>query len=159
MKKNQLILVIVVAVLILAGGTTWYVLSSQKKTQQAPMMQDQTQQVLTLSPDDIGLTIDFRSDNKAMKFTVAKADGINSIEYQIAYSKDQKGQTVSEGLIGTVDMNPGDKTAGIGYREFGTCSSGVCRYDTVTSPITLTLKIVKSDGKIYQATKTVSLPQ
>lgn len=158
MKRNQLIIAVVAAVLVLLGGTTWYVMS-QKKTQQAPMAQDQTQQVLTLSPDDIGLTVAFRSDNKAMKFTVSKADGINSIEYQIAYTKDQKGDKVSEGLIGTVDMNPGDKTAGISYREFGTCSSGVCRYDTVVSPITLTLKIVKADGKTYQVEKTVTLPQ
>lgn len=158
MKPKQLLITAVVVVLLIAGGATWFVMS-QKKTQQVPAAADQTQQVLTLSPDDIALTVDFRADNKAMKFTVGKADGINSIEYQISYTKNVKGENVSEGLIGTVDMNPGDKTAAIGYREFGTCSSGVCRYDTVVSPITLTLKIIKSDGKTYQVVKTVNLPQ
>lgn len=158
MKPKQLLIVAVVVVLLLAGGATWYVMSQKKQTAR-PVAEDQTQQVLTLSPDEIGLTVAFRADNKAMKFNVANADGINSIEYQISYMKTVNGDSVSEGLIGTVDMNPGDKTAGIGFREFGTCSSGVCRYDVVASPITLTLKIIKSDGKTYQVTKTVSLPQ
>lgn len=149
--------VIIVIVGLVAGGI-WLMASKKATTQQIPAVTDQTQQVQTLSPDSIGLSVAFRSDNKAMKFTVANADGINSIEYQISYNKIINGEQVSEGLIGTVDMNPGDKTAGIGYREFGTCSSGVCRYDNVISPITLTLKIVKSDGKVYQVVKQVNLP-
>ena len=147
----------VVLVVILVGVGTWFVLG-QKKTQ-TPAIMDETQNVLTLSPDAIGLSVAFRADKKAMKFTVGNADGINSIEYQISYTKNVKGEDVPEGLIGTVDMNPGDKTASIGYREFGTCSSGVCRYDTVVSPVKLTLKVVKSDGKVYQVEKTVSIPQ
>lgn len=160
MKWNMWYTVAVAAVVVvlLAGGGLWFTLS-RNKTQQIPAVTDDTQQVLTLSPDAIGLTIAFRSDNKAMKFTVANASGMNSIDYQISYTKNIKGEDVPEGLIGTVDMNPGDKTAGIGYREFGTCSSGVCRYDTVVSPIKLTLKIVKSDGKVYQVEKSVDLPK
>ena len=158
MKQKQwyVIVAVVVAVLLIGVGT-WLVLGSKKA--QKPAIMDETQNVLTLSPDAIGLSFAFRSDNKAMKFTVANANGINSIEYQISYTKNVKGEDVPEGLIGTVDMNPGDKTASIGYREFGTCSSGVCRYDTVVSPVKVTLKVVKSDGKVYQVEKTVTIPQ
>lgn len=157
--KQWYMLIAAVVVIVLVGGGVWLLASKKSSgTQQIPAYTDQAQ-VLTLSPDAIGLTIAFRADNKAMKFTVGNASGINSIEYQISYNKTVSGDTVPEGLIGTVDMNPGDKTAGIGYREFGTCSSGVCRYDSVTSPITLTLKLVKSDGKIYQVEKKVNLPQ
>ena len=158
-KNWYIIAAVVVALIVLVGGGVWLLASKKTATQQIPAFSDQTQQVLTLQPDAIGLSVAFRSDNKAMKFTVGNASGINSIEYQISYTKSLQGQNVPEGLIGTVDMNPGDKTAGIGYREFGTCSSGVCRYDTVVSPVTLTLKIVKSDGKIYQVVKTVTIPQ
>ncbi|HYK07902.1 MAG TPA: hypothetical protein VEW42_00210 [Candidatus Eisenbacteria bacterium] len=147
----------VVVVVLLVGIGTWFVLNRSAK--KVPAIMDETQNVLTLSPDAIGLSVAFRADNKAMKFTVANANGINSIEYQISYTKNVKDEDVPEGLIGTVDMNPGDKTASIGYREFGTCSSGVCRYDTVVSPVKLTLKVVKSDGKVYQVEKTVSIPQ
>ena len=155
------IIVAVVVILVILVGIGAWLMGTKKSasTQQIPAYNGSDQQVLTLSPDAIGLTVAFRSDNKAMKFTVGNASGINSIEYQISYSKSQDGQTVPEGLIGTVDMNPGDKTAGIGFREFGTCSSGTCHYDVVVSPVTLTLKIVKSDGKIYQVEKKVNIPQ
>lgn len=148
--------VVVVVGLVVVGA--WLVLG-RKAVKQGPEIMDQTQNVLTLSPEDIGLSIAFRADNKAMKFNVANANGINSVEYQISYTKNLQGENVPEGLIGTVDMNPGDKTASIGYREFGTCSSGVCRYDAVVSPVKLTLKIIKSDGKVYQVEKTVTIPQ
>lgn len=160
MKPNQLYLLIaaIVVIVVLVGTGAWF-LGQKKTTQQAPAAMDQTQQVQELSPASIGLAIAFRSDNKAMKFTVGNAAGINSIDYQIAYTKEINGQQVQDGLIGTVNMNPGDATAGIGYREFGTCSSGVCRYDTVVGTITLTLKIVKSDGKTYEVVQTATLPQ
>lgn len=154
-----MVIAAIVVVIVLVGGGAWLLGSKKNTAQQIPAFNDQTQQVQTLSPDSIGLTIAFRADKRAMKFTVGNATGINSIEYQISYMKTIDGQQVPEGLIGTVDMNPGDSTAGIGYREFGTCSSGTCRYDSVVSPVKLTLKLVKSDGKIYQVEKTVDLPQ
>ena len=156
MLKNKLYLIIaaVVVVLLLAGGV-FFVLS-QKKTAQGPVGEEQ--QILTLSPEAVGLETAFRDDNKAMKFTLNKADDITAAEYQISYTKKVSGDEVPEGLIGDVDITPGNKTAGIGYREFGTCSSGVCRYDTVVSAITLTLKISKTDGKVYQVIQKVDLP-
>lgn len=158
MKNKWVMVGVVVVVVALIALGAWFFLGN-KSAKKTPVAMDDTQQVLTLSPDAIGLIIAFRDDTKAMKFTVGNASGINSIEYQISYTKNLKGQNVPEGLIGTVNMNPGDATAGIGYREFGTCSSGICRYDTVVSPIKLTLKVVKSDGKVYQVEKIVALPQ
>lgn len=159
LKQKQWYLIAAVVVIVLVVGFGAWMVLGNKTTKQVPAIMDETQEVITLSPDAIDLTVAFRADNKAMKFTVGKAEGINSIEYQISYTKNLKGEDVPEGLIGTVDMNPGDKTASIGYREFGTCSSGVCRYDTVISPVKLTLKIIKSDGKVYQVEKTVSIPE
>ncbi len=156
MLKNKLYLIIAAVIILLIAGASVYVLSQKKPTATVPG--DQIQQILTLSPDTIGLTTAFRSDNKAMKFTIGNASDITAVEYQISYTKNVKGDQVPEGLIGSVDVIPGNKTAGIGYREFGTCSSGVCRYDNVVSAIKLTLKISKTDGKIYQVEKTVDLP-
>src|SRR6185312_15649445 len=112
--------------------------------------QDQGAQVLTLSPDAIGLQIAFRSDNKALKFSINKTQGITDVEYTISYTADQKGQQVQQGLIGQITPDSTQSVWTTNYREFGTCSSGVCRYDSVVSPITLTLKITKTDGKVYQ---------
>ena len=65
-----------------------------------------------------------------------------------------------QGIIGEIDT--GDLKGGVmetEYREFGTCSSGKCRYDTVVSPIKVALKITKADGKVYQSEKSFELPQ
>lgn len=157
-KQWYMLIVAVVVAVILIGAGAW-LLGKKKAAPQAPVALDTSGQIYTLSPQDIGLSVAFRSDKKAMKFSVANASGINSIDYQISYTKTINGQQVQDGLIGTVNMNPGDSRASIDYREFGTCSSGVCRYDTVVGPVTLTLKIVKSDGKIYQVTQTATIPQ
>lgn len=155
-KKLYLVIAAAVALaVVVAGGL---IVLSQRATTQAPVAQTQ-QQVLTLSPEAVGLEIAFRADKKAMKFTLSKASDIKAVEYEISYTKEIKGEQVPDGLIGDVDINPGDSTVGIGFREFGTCSSGVCRYDTVVSPVMLTLKITKTDNKVYQVTKTVSIPQ
>ena len=161
MKPNQWYILIVTTVVVIAlvGSGAWFLGQKKVVKEQAPSAFQQQQQAIVLSPQSIGLSIAFRSDNRAMKFTVGNALGITSIDYQISYTKEINGQQVEDGLIGTVTMNPGDATAGIGYREFGTCSSGVCRYDTVVSPITLTLKIVKANGKTYEVVKTARIPQ
>ncbi len=157
MLKNKLTLVVAAVVVVLIAVVSVSMLS-QKRTAAPTQAASQAQQVLALSPEAVGLDIAFRSDNKAMKFTLNNASDITAAEYQISYTKDVKGSQVPEGLIGTVDVTPGNKTAGIGYREFGTCSSGICRYDNVVSSIKLTLKVSKTDGKIYQVEKTVDLP-
>ncbi|HEX7042262.1 MAG TPA: hypothetical protein VF189_03340 [Patescibacteria group bacterium] len=157
MLKNKLYLIVAaLIILLLVGGGIFFVMSSKK--QAAPVGQDINAQILTLSPKDVGLDVAFRDDNKALKFTLNNASDITAAEYQLSYTKTVDGENVSEGLIGEVDITPGAKTAGIGYREFGTCSSGVCRYDTVTSAIDLTIKITKTDGKIYQVEQKVDLP-
>lgn len=157
MQGKKLYLIIAAVVVVLGVGG-FYMLS-QKKAQQTPTQGDQTMQVLTLSPDSLGLQTAFRSDNKAMKFTLNNAADVKAVEYQISYTKQVKGDQVPEGLIGTMDITPGNTAQGIGYREFGTCSSGICRYDTLVSDITLTLKVTKTDGKVYQVTQTISRPQ
>lgn len=161
LRRKNVIIAIIVAIVLLAIGGTVFVLNnhSQKSTQQPSQMLGDMPEVPTLTPDQIGLTITLRPDNKAMKFAIANAKGITDIEYTIAYTANQKGQEVQQGLIGQIAPDAGQTSVETAYREFGTCSSGVCRYDTVVSPITLTLKITKSDGTVYQVTKTITLPQ
>lgn len=156
MQGKKLYIIIAVVVILLIAGSSAYILSQKKAAAPTPVGQDV--QVLTLAPEAVGLETAFRSDNKALKFTLNNASDITAAEYQISYTKDVKGDQVPEGLIGDVDITPGSKTAGIGFREFGTCSSGVCRYDNVVSAIKLTLKISKTDEKVYQVEKNIDLP-
>ncbi|MBI2622684.1 MAG: hypothetical protein HYW64_01140, partial [Candidatus Levybacteria bacterium] len=115
------------------------------------------QVIPTVLPADLGLALMLRSDKKALKFEITNIDGIESVDYQISYTKEINGEEVPEGLIGEIKVKPGDKKIAIDYREFGTCSSGVCRYDKVVSAIKLTLKIVKTDGKVLQAEDSIEL--
>ena len=153
---KKVIIAIVLVILILGGGGL-YVMNSRstKPVQTAPVEEITT--VETLSPESIGLDFQFRKDGKAAKIIVSNAAGIKTIEYQLSYQKMVDGEQVPEGLIGDVDVM-GKNSVETDYREFGTCSSGVCRYDNVTSPIKVTMKVTKDDGKVYQVEKSFNLP-
>lgn len=156
--KKFLIIIVIVIILLLGGG--WYVMGMKNtKTEElVPVEEEAT--VQTLSPESLGLDLQFRKDGKAAKIIIGNAKGIQAIEYQISYQKNQDGEDVPEGLIGDIDMTQvSGGTVETDYREFGTCSSGTCRYDNVTSPVKITLKITKDDGKVYQSEKSFDLPQ
>src|SRR5579885_605025 len=105
MLKNKLYIIIAaVVVLILVGGGAFFVMSQKKA---APTQVGQEMQILTLSPEAVGLQTAFRDDNKAMKFTLTNASDITAAEYQISYTKVVDGDQVPEGLIGDVDITPG----------------------------------------------------
>jgi hypothetical protein len=158
--KKVVIAVVVVLLLILGGGGYYFLGMKSAKSVQSMPSEDDTMNVQTLVPESIGLDFKFRADGKAGKIVVGNVKDIKTIEYQLSYQKNQEGEDVPEGLIGDIDMT---KAAGgkveTDYREFGTCSSGHCRYDNVTSPIKVTLKITKDDGKVYQSEKSFDLPR
>lgn len=160
MKNKTLVIFLgVAALVIILFGAGYYVLSSQKTAQNSsavpPEIQEQV--IPTILPSDLGLKLMLRSDKKALKFEITNIDGIESLDYQISYLKEINGEEVPEGLIGEIKVKPFDKKIAIDYREFGTCSSGVCRYDKVVSPVKVTLKIVKTDGKVLQAEDSIEL--
>lgn len=160
MKDRRIAIILGAIVLIILLSAGYYFLSSQKSASQntsavPPEIQEQV--IPTILPSDLGLKLMLRGDKKALKFEITNIDGIESLDYQISYLKEINGEEVPEGLIGEVRVKPGDKKIAIDYREFGTCSSGVCRYDKVVSPVKVTLKIVKTDGKVLQAEDSIEL--
>lgn len=156
MNRLTLIGISVVVLASLVGG---YFLLSAKNTPSTPTVPEQSQEevVQSISPEDLGLKTKLREDNKAMKFSISKVDDIVSVEYQISYTKEINGEQVPEALIGEVKVSKVDEKMGIDYREFGTCSRNICRYDKVVSEVKLTLKVSKEDGKVYQSEITVPL--
>ncbi|HEX8965112.1 MAG TPA: hypothetical protein VF820_01615 [Patescibacteria group bacterium] len=160
MKQKQLIMIIaavIVLAVVVGGGIYFLTKGNPQKQAQAPAQQ-QEQMVQTLTPDQVGLQITIRPDKNAMQFVLNNAADITHVEYTITYTANQKGQEVNQGLFGEIDNANGNSSIKTDkYREFGTCSSGVCRYDTVVSPVKLTLKITKKDGNIYSVEKSVDL--
>lgn len=159
--NKKAVIISAVAVLILLGGGGYFVLSSNNKpvgqnqnSAQLPL-EEEEQEAIEISPDDIGLVLSLRPDKRAIKFTIENASDIKAVDYEISYTKEVGGEEVSDGLIGEA-LTEGGKVE-INYRELGTCSSGTCRYDKVTSPVKVTLKIVKTDNKIYKSEKSIEL--
>lgn len=154
MKEKKVIAAVLIVIVVVVAGV--FLFSNRSKPQEEKTAENKEETVIpTINPDELGLTVTLRNDKKAIKFEITNTSDIESVEYQISYDKEADGEQISEALIGEAKKESGKVS--ITYREFGTCSSGVCRYDTVISPVTVILKITKTDGKIYQAEKTVEL--
>lgn len=154
-NKKLLAAVAVFLVLAVAGGV--FLFSRQNNSLSRPsddIIEDSD--LPMLSPEDIGMEVTVRKDGKALMFELTKADNIELVEYTIEYEKEIDGETVPEGIFGMMEIGK-DGITKTDFREFGTCSSGRCRYDNVVSDIKITLKVTKKDGKEYQVEKTVKL--
>lgn len=156
---NKKVIIGIVVVLLIAVSSGVYFLSSQNSKPQQVTQEPQVEEeiVETILPKDLGLTMSLRSDNKAVKFEMKNPGDIYLVEYQISYTKEVNGEKVPEGLIGEVKVNKDDLNIEIPFREFGTCSRSVCRYDNVVSAVKLTLKVTKIDGKVLAAEDTIDL--
>ena len=158
-NKGLLISLGILILVIVSGLGIFYVASSHnassKKAASNVIQQDAP--VPTLSPDDIGLTLalaqDGQSAGHAIDMEITKIDGINGIDYDFSYTYSG---SLQQGGFGHLDVKAGEDSL---KQEIvlGTCSSGTCRYDKDVSHFQVVLRITKSDGKTYQATKDIDL--
>lgn len=161
MNNNKAVIVVILVGLLLVGGVIYFLSSSKKTAPVQPKPQIVEEEVIpTLMPEDLGLEFKASPDKRYVKFIIAKAEGIDTIEYDISYTAvSEEGNTVNQGLTG--ELSQDDAQNGkieTEYRELGTCSTGgKCRFDKGVKDIKLTLKITKTDGKVYMAEKDLSL--
>jgi len=154
-KKIIGVFISLLIILLLVGGAILFVSSKSSSTDDSADMMD-TSTLPELKPEDIGMVVTVRKDNQALMFKLNKADDIARVEYTIEYEAQTDEGTANQGIFG--EMNIGeDGITETDFREFGTCSAGKCRYDNVTSDVTINLKVTKKDGKEYQVTKVVKL--
>lgn len=142
--------IVVASLLLIGGGAFFFVSGRTQKTAQAPS--DQQEVVPTLAPDAIGLTLEAIRNNQAIHMSITKLDGISSIDYEVDYTA--KGN-IPRGVIGHLDITPNDSTKSQDV-VLGTCSN-VCHYDQDVHEVKFILKVAKTDGKIYQVEKSISL--
>ncbi len=173
--QNTKILIgaIAVLVILIVGGAAWFFFNNKGLTNQADQGQansqsgGQSQTIGSLSPSDIGLQMVLRSDSKAIKFTANKLQGVKSLEWNFTYQADipqsdqnqyNQGQKVTQefGSDSPVILN-GKTSYESQFRELGTCSSGVCRYDTGVTSVQLQMKVTKLDGSIYKVDDSINL--
>jgi hypothetical protein len=145
-----------IAIFVTVGGFIFYTNSQSSAESEDQSQASETTDLPQLSPEDIGMVVTVRKDNKAVMFELKKADDIKKVEYTIEYEAEVEGSVANQGIFGEMNIAE-DGIKKTDFREFGTCSAGKCRYDNVTSDVTITLKVVKKDGKEYQVTKVVKL--
>lgn len=160
MQNRNTILAAVGVIALIFTGIGLYVFNSSKAQTAAPQTPSEyEEEILTATPEEIGLEFMAKSDKKYVKFAINNPKDIEYVAYDIIYDAISNGNVVSQGLTGEVkeDEISKDKIE-INYRELGTCSTGgKCRFDEGVKKVTLVLKITKTDGKIYQVEKSIDL--
>lgn len=153
-QKNLIIILVAVVAAIIVGAGGYYFLSKNGSKPTTEQTQQQgEQQVLTLQPSDIGLTLTAIDSGKfagnGVNMKITNISDIASIDYELDYTA--KGG-IPRGAIGHVDIKATD-TEIDQQLPFGTCSD-VCHFDTDVTDVKITLKVTKTNGKIYQVTDT-----
>jgi hypothetical protein len=163
-KNRTLVIVlgIILGLAVLIGGWLFFVNKSNSVGEDDGFIDEQV--VEKIDASEIGLTMEAKSDKKAVKFMIEKADGITSIEYQVTYEANSTAAEQSEGGEPRVQRGitgesviEGGSSFESEWLDLGSCSKNVCRYDTGVESVTLTLKIVKDDGKVYEVEQTLEL--
>ncbi|MBI2034641.1 MAG: hypothetical protein HYT11_02815 [Candidatus Levybacteria bacterium] len=153
--KTKYFVALCVGLLLIAGGVFFFLTRRPAQEEEAPVIVED--QIPTQSPDVLGLSLEARPDNTAVKFTIAKVDDIKSISYELNYTaKTDEGELIRT-TTGSIDVKSTDKIVESNYIVLGTCSSGHCKYDKGVSDVKLIIKIVKRDGKIYQSSTSLLL--
>ena len=102
----------------------------------------------TISPDELGLTIEAGPKGQTVIVTVANITGISAIEYELQYLAEG---SLPRGAIGQIDLDNSPASKEI---TLGSCSD-VCHYDKNVSDIKVVLKITKDDGSVFQSSATL----
>jgi len=148
-KKNKIILGVILVIIVVLGAA--FVVFRPKAQQGNSNAGQETQNVKKVTPEEIGLTLALRDDKKAVEMKVTKLEGIKSLEYELDYTATvtEEGETndVPRGVLSTIDVKPEDSEI---TKEIllGTCSSGTCKYDKVTSDIKVIMKVNYTNGEV-----------
>lgn len=153
--KTKYFVALCIGLLLIAGGVFFFL--TRKPAQDEETSGIVEEQVPELSADVLGLSIEAKADNTAVKFAIEKPDAIKSISYELNYTaKTDEGELVRT-TTGSIDVKSTDKIIESNYIILGTCSSGHCKYDKGVTGVNLIVKIIKQDGKIYQSSRSLSL--
>jgi len=155
--KNKMMFIAagVLVVLLVVGGGAYMVLGQKSaSTNSADVPGEQTAVIPTLAPSEIGMSLAVTRGGKSVTMTANKLDGITGLDYEVTYTANNNSNDIPRGVIGHIDVKPGS----IVNQEvvLGTCSD-VCHYDTVTSPVKFSVKVTKTDGKVYEVDQSISL--
>lgn len=156
-NKKVLIAVVALVALLLGGGV--FVLGN-RGTEEPEQVESLDEEVVEVSPDEIGLKMEATPDNQSVRFMIGKAEGFENLEYELMYEADAETpdaeiSRVQRGVSGTDTINGSTYTSEDLY--LGSCSRNVCRPDKGINEVNLLLILQKNDGKTYQVEDTLPL--
>ena len=145
--KNKPLLIVagVILIVVVFGGLLFFKNASNSGQQVNNNILPTEIPVPTISPDELGLTIEVGEPGKTVILTVKNTEGISAIEYELSYMS--KGD-LPRGAVGSLDLKKKPATKEV---KLGSCSD-VCHYDEDVSNIKVVLKITREDGSIYSYT-------
>ncbi len=106
-----------------------------------------TKTSVTTTSGKVGVSAKFRGDRRAIIVNFSNLTSARTVSYTLNYST----RGTNQGAGGSID--PGT-TGASASREllFGTCSHGVCRYDTGITNAKLVVTYTLANGKKYSKT-------
>lgn len=153
LKNNKLIFgLIVIIVLAIVGFFVFNMFSGGGSSGDGGGSRFENQNVMEVDPEEIGLELELSDNEQVVLITASKIDGIESLEYELTYDAEDEfeGETnvIPRGAVGTLTISGDEASAEV---DLGTCSSGVCKYDKVVSPISVLIKINYENGEVGAA--------
>ena len=164
MLKNRNVQIAVGVILLVLVGLGGFYFVANRSVE--PVEEEASETLVqTITAEEIGLTIEANPKKNEVKFIIAKADGIESIEYELVYEADSTAREQSEGgeprvqrgVTGEADIESGASSFESEFLVLGSESAGKKRYDTGIESVSLTLKLIKDDGNIYNVEDTLEL--
>lgn len=164
LKNRNIQIALGVVLLVLVGLSGFYFVAS-KNAAEPEDTQSSEAVVKTVDPEEIGLSMEATEDNKKVLFKIGKAEGIESIEYELVYEADLPPAERLEGgedrvtrqVSGEAEVEKGQSSFESEPLDLGSCSRNVCKYDQGVDKVDLTLKITKSDNVTLQVTDSLEL--
>ena len=150
MNNKKLIAIVAIGLVVLIAG--YFVISSKNNAPEPVEPAPMEEQISTIKPEDIGLSLTASNDGRKVILEVKNTKGLAGLDYELSYTS--KGD-IPRGVIGHIDI----KVEGKPVKQeiiLGTCSD-VCHYDEDVSDIKLILKVAKTDGTVSQVSKSLEL--
>lgn len=160
MKNRKTLLIAGVLLLLVLGGTVYLL---NRSTEPEEVETEYIDEVITLSPADIGLKMEASPTRQQVRFIITKPEGIESLEYELSYEADVppgylgEEEKVSRGIAGEEELEPNTQLFESKYLDLGSASSGTFRPDIGVEEVHLILKLNKTDGKVYQVEDSLTL--
>ncbi len=141
-QKKLLIVAGVIVVVLLLGGVFLANRKSSNSNQSTSSIKNEA--VIPTVDSSVQVSLTAQKGNKEVKLSVTGIpNGTQSLEYELSYETSNRG---TQGII-TQPIDINGQSSWDKVLTLGTCSSGTCVYDLVTSPISISLKFTGSYGQ------------